>query len=73
MVYSFNPGTPADRTDDWASIHACQSGGIVLMIRQRAAQLEAFCRQSGNFLPVCDSEFLFEIKNIKVKSGGIHF
>jgi hypothetical protein len=28
--------------------------GIVLMIRQDAAELEAFCRQSGNFLPVCD-------------------
>jgi hypothetical protein len=38
--------------------------GIVLMIRQDAAELEAFCRQSGNFLPVCDLEFLFKLKNI---------
>jgi hypothetical protein len=63
MVYSFNPGTPADRTDDLPSIYAGQYGGIVYVIRQGAAQLEAFCRQSGNFLPVCELEFLFEFKN----------
>jgi hypothetical protein len=54
MVYSFNQGTPFDRTDDWPNILVCQSGGIVLMIRKGTEQLERFCRQSGNFLPVYD-------------------
>jgi hypothetical protein len=53
MVYSFYPGTPADRTGDWRSKLADQCGGIVVMIRQGGAQLEGFCQKSGNFLPIC--------------------
>jgi hypothetical protein len=52
MVYSFNPGTPADRTEFGAAVVADQYGGIVIMIRQSGAQLERFCQKSGNFLPL---------------------
>jgi hypothetical protein len=52
MVYSFNPGTPADRTYFWYSGNADQDGGIVNMIRQGGPQLEGFCQKSGNFLPL---------------------
>jgi hypothetical protein len=33
MLYSFNQGTPADRTDDGLGTHAGQYGGIVMVIR----------------------------------------
>jgi hypothetical protein len=49
MVYSFNPGTLADRTDDWRSTRADQKEGIVKVIRQGESQLERVCKKSGIF------------------------
>jgi hypothetical protein len=64
MVYSFNPGTPSDRTGDWNSKLADQCGGIVIMIRQGGAQLEGFCQKSGNFLPLLGWSVFWVYQNI---------
>jgi len=56
MVYSFYPGTLADRTDVWRSRYAYQFEGFVIMIRPVALELEDFlkktatiCRWAGVF------------------------
>jgi hypothetical protein len=66
MVYSFNPGTPADRTGDWRSKLAGQNGGIVIMIRQGGAQLEGFCQKSGNFLPLLGLASILGVSKYKL-------